>query len=145
MILAATWPQNENARRLLRDTISDLGHTVPFIVLLGPPISYQAVVPRILAHRALRGLDSNLQSYLGKGLFEFDKKMATDFPDTDGFSFVSVLQSVCPEGNCPTLLNGSVPLQWDTFHLTAPGSEYIVSKIWPKVALRGSALRPNGP
>ncbi len=46
-----------------------------------------------------------------------------------GLAYVSILDRLCKNGNCPLATATGVPLQFDTLHLTVDGSRLVAEKI----------------
>ena len=64
--------------------------------------------------------------------------MKAALPATDKFTYVSILEAVCPVQQCPLTVD-DVPLAWDFAHLTVEGSVYVTSKIAGSLWLKGMA------
>ena len=62
--------------------------------------------------------------------------MKAALPNGEKFSYVSVLDAVCPARQCPLTIDGGIPLAWDHAHLTAEGSVYVMGKIAPMLGLK---------
>ncbi len=62
--------------------------------------------------------------------------MKAALPAGDRFSYVSVLDAMCPARQCPVTLDGGVPLAWDHAHLTAEGSVAVMQKLAPMLGLK---------
>jgi ribosomal protein RSM22 (predicted rRNA methylase) len=62
-------------------------------------------------------------------IFALDARMRTALPSRDGFSYVSVVNAICPARQCPLTIDEGIPLAWDHAHLTAEGSEYVVGRL----------------
>jgi hypothetical protein len=60
--------------------------------------------------------------------------MREDFARLPGVRFLSVYQVACPQDTCPALLDDAVPIVWDSHHLTAQGSLYVASRLFPSIA-----------
>jgi ribosomal protein RSM22 (predicted rRNA methylase) len=65
--------------------------------------------------------------------------MRAALPSTDKFTYVSILDAVCPAQQCPLTVDDGVPLAWDFAHLTVEGSEYVTSKIAGSLGLKAMA------
>ena len=48
--------------------------------------------------------------------------MKAALPAQAKFSYISVVDAVCPARQCPLTVDGGIPLSWDHAHLTAEGS-----------------------
>ena len=55
--------------------------------------------------------------------------MKAALPAREGFSYVSVIDAVCPAKQCPLTVAAGIPLAWDDAHLTAEGSAYVINKL----------------
>ena len=56
-----------------------------------------------------------------------------EFGSLHGVRYVSVLESICEQKSCPAVLDGYIPMQWDTHHLTAEGSILVAKKLMPEL------------
>jgi hypothetical protein len=66
-------------------------------------------------------------------------------PVREKFSFISVVDAVCPKRQCPITLSGEIPLSFDHAHLTAEGSVFVMGKVAPMLdthEIRGQTFRP---
>jgi SGNH domain (fused to AT3 domains) len=45
--------------------------------------------------------------------------------------FVSVLDAICNNRDCPLTIDAETPIIWDTIHLTPEGSTYVLQKLKP--------------
>ena len=116
---------DETLRRLLAVGIKP--------IILGVFPQYRAAVPTILAERLLRG---DLNPFSGADIDEntFARERATreHFAVLPGVKFVSVLDAVCPNGQCPLLI-GDVPAEYDDHHLTSVGSSFFAQRLAPEI------------
>jgi peptidoglycan/LPS O-acetylase OafA/YrhL len=141
VIMSADWleysrpPRFEGMIADLQQTISQLnGAGIP-VVLLGPAVQYKARLPSMLMRAHLRNLDPAAEDFVLPDIFALDEMMKAALPAHDGFSYVSVLDAVCPARRCPLTADG-VPLAWDHAHLTAEGSVYVMNKLAPMLGLK---------
>ena len=67
--------------------------------------------------------------------------MRAALPNTDFFSYVSVVDAVCPQRQCPLTVDSGVPLSWDHAHLTAEGSVYVMQRWLPMLGLKKPGFR----
>jgi peptidoglycan/LPS O-acetylase OafA/YrhL len=120
-------------RQLLRQTIANAGQGIQ-IVLFGPSIQYDQALPTLLASMALRNANvSRPGKFAIPEIFDLDRRMEADFSSLPNVTYISVLQAYCPNETCPVMI-GSVPIQWDVFHLTGRGSEQIVAAVMPQLS-----------
>ena len=83
----------------------------------------------------LRGVPVRADDLLLFDVFALDTRMQAALPASDKFSYVSVLDAMCPARQCPVTLDGGVPLAWDHAHLTAEGSLYATERLMPRLGL----------
>ncbi|HET7889525.1 MAG TPA: acyltransferase family protein [Bradyrhizobium sp.] len=139
VIMAGDWLEYGRGSRFdgmiadLAKTIAALNEKGISVVLLGPAVQFKARLPSMLLRTQLRGAEARPDDFVLPGIFTFDARMKTALPDRDGFSYVSVVDAVCPARQCPLTLEGGVPLAWDHAHLTAEGSAYVAGKIAPRL------------
>lgn len=70
---------------------------------------------------------------IGLIIFAQDAEMHRIFGQMNGVTYISPLQTLCQRRACP-ILAGNVPLLWDSQHLTAAGSLFVVEKsVWPQL------------
>jgi hypothetical protein len=118
----------------LRRTVLEIArHGVP-VILMGPAIQYTDRLPYILAHFALSGLDRfDSSKFVDRRIFGIDLRMKNDLADLKQLTFVSVLGAVCSDNECPAVIDGMIPMQWDFHHLTKQGSRFVASRIFPTI------------
>jgi peptidoglycan/LPS O-acetylase OafA/YrhL len=140
VIMSADWLEYARPPRFdgmiadIKQTISQLnGAGVP-VVLLGPAVQYKARLPSMLMRAHLRNLDPPAEDFVLPDIFALDEMMKAALPAHDGFSYVSVLDAVCPARRCPLTADG-IPLAWDHAHLTAEGSVYVSNRLVPLLGL----------
>jgi peptidoglycan/LPS O-acetylase OafA/YrhL len=140
VIMSADWLEYSRPPRFgsmiadLQQTISQLnGAGIP-VVLLGPAVQYKARLPSMLMRAHLRNLDPAAEDFVLPDIFALDEMMKAALPAHDGFSYVSVLDAVCPARRCPLTADGAA-LAWDHAHLTAEGSIYVSNRLVPLLGL----------
>src|SRR5207253_190099 len=113
----------------LRRTISQLnGSGVP-VILLGPAVQFRSRLPSMLMRAHLRQADARPEDFVLAEIFALDQKMKIALPAQARFSYVSVVDAVCPARQCPLTVDGGIPLAWDHAHLTAEGSVYVMDRL----------------
>jgi peptidoglycan/LPS O-acetylase OafA/YrhL len=141
VILSADWLEYARPPRFdgmiadLRQTIARLNELGIAVVLLGPAVQFKARLPSMLMRAHLRQVDVSPDDFLLPDIFVLDQKMKAALPGHENFSFVSVLDAVCPARQCPVTIDGGIPLAWDHAHLTAEGSEYVMQRLVPMLGL----------
>ncbi len=145
VIMSADWLEYARPPRFagmiadLKETISSLNELGIAVVLLGPAVQFRARLPSMLMRAHLRQIEPRPDDFLLPDIFSLDQMMKTALPAHANFSYISVLDVVCPARQCPITLDGGVPLSWDHAHLTAEGSSYVMDK----VVLMLNARRPE--
>ena len=92
----------------------------------------------MLMRARLRDIDPRPDDFVLPDIFSLDQKMKTALPTHDQFSYISVVDTICPARQCPLTIDGGIPLAWDHAHLTAEGSVYVVGRIAKLAGLRAA-------
>jgi hypothetical protein len=127
----------------LRLTLARLKASRLRVVLLGPAVQFKSRLPAMLLRAQLRGAAVRADDFVLPDIFALDRMMRAALPDQEGFSYVSVLDAVCPERQCPVTVDGGVPLSADHAHLTPEGSVYVTARLLPKLAVKPSNVVPG--
>jgi hypothetical protein len=141
VILSADWLEYARPPRFdgmiddLKMTIARLNSSGIRVVLLGPAVQFKSRLPSMLLRAQFRGAEIRADDFVLPDVFALDRMMQAALPVHDGFSYVSVLDTVCPEQQCPVTMGGGVPLSWDHAHLTAEGSDYVTARLLPRLGL----------
>jgi peptidoglycan/LPS O-acetylase OafA/YrhL len=117
------------AQRLIRPWLPALYSTLakyadqrPNLVVLGAgPEFRRDLVPSIIRHGSLHGLDEALQPLLKAGLVQVDES-ADRAVATIGGVYLAKHPFFCPDGPCHFLTNDGWPIAYDTLHLTVPAA-----------------------
>ncbi|NVO17678.1 MAG: acyltransferase [Rhodoplanes sp.] len=132
VILAANWRSYDwsGIDRTVR-VLRDIG--VKQIVLVGPVPQWRLPVAKALVRYALRGdgtYPDRMVYAMEPGLDELDQRLAETAARL-GLAYASPYRALCDARGCRTFV-GSAPaglLAWDTGHLTAFGSDYLVGAL----------------
>jgi hypothetical protein len=141
VILSADWLEDARPPRFdgmiadIQRTIARLNTSGISVVLLGPPVQFMSRLPPMLVRAHLRQIDPRPDDFVLPGIFMLDQKMKAALPAHEKFSYVSVVDAVCPERQCPITIDGGIPLAWDHAHLTEEGSVYVMGKLLPLLGL----------
>jgi peptidoglycan/LPS O-acetylase OafA/YrhL len=142
VILSADWLEYSRPPRFdgmiadLKQTIARLnGLGIP-VVLLGPSVQFRATLPSMLVRAQLRHVDPRPEDFVLPDIFVLDAKMKAALPAHEKFSYLSVVDAICPARQCPLTIDGGIPLAWDHAHLTAEGSVYVVERLAPMLGMR---------
>jgi peptidoglycan/LPS O-acetylase OafA/YrhL len=141
VIMSADWLEYARPPRFdgmiadLKATIADLDALGIRVVLLGPAVQFTSRLPAMLLRAHLRGAEIRADDFLLPDIFALDRMMQAALSAHDGFSYVSVIDAVCPDRQCPVTIDDGIPLSWDHAHLTAEGSVYVTARLLPKLGL----------
>jgi peptidoglycan/LPS O-acetylase OafA/YrhL len=142
VILSADWLEYSRPPRFdgmiadLRQTIAKLNASGISVVLLGPAVQFRSRLPSMLMRAHLRQVEPLADDFVLPDIFVLDRTMQAALPAHEKFSYLSVLDVVCPARQCPITIDGGIPLAWDHAHLTAEGSEYVMGKVTPLLGLK---------
>ncbi|HTB02938.1 MAG TPA: acyltransferase family protein [Bradyrhizobium sp.] len=142
VILSADWLEYSRPPRFdgmiadLRQTIAKLNASGISVVLLGPAVQFRSRLPSMLMRAHLRQVEPLADDFVLPDIFVLDRTMQAALPAHEKFSYLSVLDAVCPARQCPITIDGGIPLAWDHAHLTAEGSEYVMGKVTPLLGLK---------
>ncbi len=142
VILSADWLEYARPPRFdgmiadIRQTISKLNGLGIRVVLLGPAVQFRSRLPSMLMRVHLRRVDARSDDLVLPDIFSLDQAMNAALPAHERFTYVSVVDAVCPMRQCPLAIDGGIPLAWDHAHLTAEGSDYVTGRLAPLLLLR---------
>jgi peptidoglycan/LPS O-acetylase OafA/YrhL len=135
VIVSADWLEYARGVRFdgmiadLKYTIAELNKRGIAMVLLGPPVQFRSRLPSMLMRAQLRGIELRTDDFVLPDIFALDTRIREALPPRDKFSYISVVNAICPARQCPLTTGEDIPLAWDHAHLTAEGSEYVVNRI----------------
>jgi peptidoglycan/LPS O-acetylase OafA/YrhL len=141
VILSADWLEYSRPPRFdgmiadLKQTISRLNGSGIAVVLLGPAVQFKARLPSMLLRAQLRHADARADDFVLPDIFRLDRMMKEALPAHEKFSYISVVDAICPARQCPLTIDRGTPLAWDHAHLTAEGSVYEIEKLAPVLGL----------
>ena len=142
VILSADWLEYARPPRFdgmiadIKQTISQLNATGIPVVLLGPAVQFRSRLPSMLMRAHLRQVDARPDDFVLPDIFSLDQMMKGALPAHAKFSYISVVDAICPARQCPLMIDGGIPLAWDHAHLTAEGSAYVMDRLTPMLASR---------
>jgi hypothetical protein len=113
------------------NTIASLDGLGIRVALLGPAVQFRSRLPSMLARANLRNVDARADDMILPDIFPLDRMMRAALPNADGFFYISVVDAICPQRQCPLTIDDGIPLSWDHAHLTAEGSVYMMSRLAP--------------
>jgi hypothetical protein len=142
VILSADWLEYARPPRFdgmvvdIRQTVAKLNAAGVAVVLLGPAVQFRSRLPSMLMRAHLRQVDAAPADFLLPDIFALDQQMKAALTAHEKFAYISVVDAVCPERQCPLTIDGGIPLSWDHAHLTAEGSVYVMGKLAPMLGLK---------
>jgi peptidoglycan/LPS O-acetylase OafA/YrhL len=142
VIVSADWLEYARPPRFdgmiadLRQTIAKLNGAGIAVDLLGPAVQFRARLPSMLMRAHLRDIDARPEDFILRDIFALDQMMKAALPAHEKFSYVSVVDAVCPARQCPLTIDGGIPLAWDHAHLTAEGSVYVMDRVVPMLGMK---------
>lgn len=126
IIIAGRWHHQDLGG--LKAELEALPKGTPVIVV-GPIQQYVTSLPRLL----VRSESDHDPSVLVRGRmdepFEVDKELRGILASVPGISYVSVVDTLCPDRHCVTMAKPGVPLQFDYGHFTVEGSELFAPRL----------------
>jgi peptidoglycan/LPS O-acetylase OafA/YrhL/lysophospholipase L1-like esterase len=137
VVMSADWLEYARPPRFdgmiadLKQTISRLNELGMAVVLLGPAVQFRERLPSMLMRAQLRQIEARPEDFVLPDIFALDRSMKTALPAQAKFSYVSVVDAICPARQCPLTVDGGIPLSWDHAHLTAEGAAYVMERLAP--------------
>jgi hypothetical protein len=142
VVMSADWLEYARPPRFdgmiadLKQTISKLDQLGIAVVLLGPAVQFRARLPSMLMRAHLRQIEARPEDFVLPDIFALDQMMQAALPADAKFSYISVVDAVCPARQCPLTIAGDIPLSWDHAHLTAEGSTYVMERVTPMLVVK---------
>jgi peptidoglycan/LPS O-acetylase OafA/YrhL len=121
-----------------------LGQRPNLVVLGAGPEFRRDLVPSIIRHGTLQGLDEALQPLLEPGLVNVDESVGRVVATLGGV-YLAKHPFFCPNGQCHFLTNDGWPIAYDTNHLTVSAAREFgayIAKQYPDLLEPGSHERP---
>jgi peptidoglycan/LPS O-acetylase OafA/YrhL len=141
VVMSADWLEYGRSPRFagmiadIRKTVAQLNAEGVRVVLMGPSVQFRARLPSMLIRARLRDVDARADDVVLPDIFAVDQAMHAALPAKANFSYVSVVDAVCPERQCPLMAGEGVPLAMDHAHLTAEGSVYVMERLLPMLEI----------
>jgi peptidoglycan/LPS O-acetylase OafA/YrhL len=135
VILSADWLEYAASSRFdgmivdISQTIAKINATGVAVVLLGPAVQFKSRLPLIMMRARQRHVEPLSEDFVRPEVFALDQRMKAALPAHGSFSYISVVDTICPARQCPLAIDGGVPLAWDHAHLTAEGSAYVMRRL----------------
>lgn len=128
IIVSGNWKKGDVDS--LKQTVDRLSRHTDKVIFLGPIMTYDQALPRLLA-RSFPDFD---QSYLLEKASNYDQARSLDKSIKQTLAqspslYISILDVICPKGDCVKVTTDGIPMQWDYGHLTYEGARDIVGKL----------------
>jgi peptidoglycan/LPS O-acetylase OafA/YrhL len=139
VVFSARWVKKY--AKPLREVILWTQQYVDDIVVLGPTIEYRKPLPTLLAKSALRDDDGEIVKRAR--LYAHSKKRARYLKNKIKdlkIRYYSVIDTICPKGDCLLTNQQGTPLQFDYGHFTYQGALVVIDKL----KRRGLLAHKNG-
>lgn len=135
VVISGWWQEKFGHENKLQGTLHSL-EAAGFknVTILGSVPNWSQSLPQILiTHQKNNPRARKLPAYLPDGLQPvtraMDQKIAK-LAHSFGYEFVSLMNILCEESTgCMTSADGVTPLQWDGFHLTENGSNFVAETL----------------
>lgn len=145
VVLAASWWNDARDVAYIPATVDALRRFVPEVWVVGPIVQYDRPLPRLLADDIRFHRRSVAERRIG-GVRSLDREMAALAAETNSFSYVSLMETLCASGECRVWAEPGVPMQFDAGHLTEQGSSVLARCLREsgRLALPGAARSRGG-
>ncbi len=132
VVLGGVWSADADELAQLDATLDVLEKAAIRAVVVGPGPLYKRNAPLFIAERFSRG-DSDTESAgeLDDAVFARDAVLKRRIAARPGVKYVSILDAVCKNGQCPVLRAGK-SMHFDLTHLTPDGSDYFARRLVDK-------------
>jgi peptidoglycan/LPS O-acetylase OafA/YrhL len=127
VILAAKWESNDMPQ--LAMTIEALKAAGQRVALVGPDLRYDTPLARLLAAEAPDDNRSLVETHRLESYDNLDRELAQRARQDWKISYISYPALLCAHGRCEVWAEKDIPLEFDTDHLTDPGSILVASRI----------------
>jgi peptidoglycan/LPS O-acetylase OafA/YrhL len=126
VVIEAIWPPDYAWISLELSRIKGLGIK---IMLIGPPLTFTAEVPKIVERRPA---DTAFAPYIASRIDvtkRTQEQEMAQFAQSNGLDYLPYIAVYCDNGNCPVLNNDGDLLILDQNHLTYPGAVYFGQRV----------------
>ena len=131
IVLSARWRNGEHEN--VGETIDFLGEFSDRLIVLGQTVEYDFPLPELLMASHLPRRTSDIQSFkkTWSEVVTVDKQMRRQL-STRPVEYYSMVDTICPEGNCTVFTPSGTPLVWDYGHFNASGAQLIMDRLQRK-------------
>lgn len=128
IIVSARWRNGEYHN--IGATVDILSNYADRVIVLGQTVEYDYSLPELLMASYLPRRSSDVQAFMSRWpeIQEIDRRMAQELSGQP-VEYYSILEAVCPGGECTFLSLSGVPLVWDYGHFNTSGATLIVERL----------------
>ncbi|MGQ0559747.1 MAG: acyltransferase family protein [Sphingosinicella sp.] len=126
VILSARWHDGDVG--LMAQTIAAIRRYGTPVLVVGPIMEYDGAFPLLLARAMARGDPASMVDFQLAERRQLDRRMARAVIAAGG-DYVSLIDLLCPDGDCRLLAPDGAPMHFDYGHLTLSGALWLVDRI----------------
>ena len=138
IIVAGRWRKNDIDG--IRQTALRLRQYADRVIVFGPIVEYKIPLPRILALEYAKLSNGSVDSHRKTDQKQLDEVLGRAM-QAAGIEYVSVYQAICTPECAIWAEQHTVPMQFDTNHLTTAGAKELTRRVkrqlFPDLAMRG--------
>ncbi|MBV7408252.1 acyltransferase family protein [Maritimibacter sp. DP1N21-5] len=125
VILGGRWEEAE--LEYVMPTLEALKQLADRVVVVGPTVEYEGVLPELLARSRLTGEAFDFDALKTPGRDQLNGMMR-QLATAAGVSYVDVYGTICDDSACRLFAPDEVLMQFDYGHLTLSGARYVISE-----------------
>jgi peptidoglycan/LPS O-acetylase OafA/YrhL len=103
------------------------------VLLLGPSLEFPAPLATTLVRLQQTHVPIGNHLRVIPWAYRADTRVRQLAAGFDNVQFVSVLDTLCSNGDCPLKVDAESPIVWDTLHMTPEGSTYVIDRLKPEL------------
>jgi peptidoglycan/LPS O-acetylase OafA/YrhL len=103
------------------------------LLLLGPSLELPTPLAATLVRQALTHVPVRDTLKVIPAAFAADRHVRQLSAPFSNVQFVSILDALCTNGDCPLKVDAETPILWDTLHLTPEGSTTVIDRLRPEL------------
>jgi len=101
------------------------------VLLLGPSLEFPAPLAATLVRLEQTHVPVGNHLRVIPWAYRADHRVRLLSAAFDNIQFVSVLDAVCKNGDCPLKIDAETTIVWDSLHLTPEGATYVIDRLRP--------------
>jgi hypothetical protein len=103
------------------------------VLLLGPSLEFPAPLAPTLVRLEQTHVPVGNHLRVLPWAYRADARVRRLSADFDNIQFVSVLDALCRNGDCPLKIDAETTIVWDSLHLTPEGATYVINRLRPEL------------